>query len=59
VHPSGEPGDGVTTPGPDVAFGVEVPSEGGYQLYLDFRHDGVVRTAHLTLPAGADEEHGH
>jgi hypothetical protein len=59
VHPSGEPGDGVTAPGPDVEFGVEVPSEGSYQLYLDFRHGGVVRTAHLTLPAGADERHGH
>jgi hypothetical protein len=59
VHPSGEPGDGVTAAGPEVEFGVEVPSEGAYQLYLDFRHDGVVRTAHLTLPASAGEEHGH
>ncbi|WP_193607742.1 hypothetical protein [Nocardioides lijunqiniae] len=57
VHPSGEPGDGTTQAGPEVDFGVEVPSEGAYQLYLDFRHDGVVRTAHLTLPAGPGQEH--
>jgi hypothetical protein len=51
VHPGGEPGDGRTRPGPDVEFGAEVPSAGRYHLYLDFRHDGVVRTSHLTLDA--------
>jgi hypothetical protein len=52
VHPGGEPGDGETAPGPDIDFGVEVPTSGRYHLYLDFRHDGVVRTAHLVLDAG-------
>lgn len=45
VHPDGEPGDGVTPAGPDVTFLTEVPSAGAYRLFLDFRHDGVVRTA--------------
>lgn len=31
--------------GPDIPFLTEVPSTGRYRLYLDFRHDGVVRTA--------------
>ena len=52
VHPGGEPGDGVTEPGPTVEFTAEVPSAGGYHLYLDFRHDGVVRTAQLAVEAG-------
>jgi hypothetical protein len=51
VHPDGAPGDGVTEPGPDVEFAAEVPSVGSYHLYLDFKHDGVVRTAELTLDA--------
>jgi hypothetical protein len=28
-----------------------VPSAGRYHLYLDFRHDDVVRTAHFVLDA--------
>ena len=70
VHPDGEPGDGKTEPGPDVVFHTTVPSNGTYHLYLDFRHDGVVRTAAFTLTAGGDgkstteeqggtSEHGH
>ena len=51
VHPGGEPGDGVTEPGPIVEFGAEVPSAGRYQLFLDFKADGVVRTAAFTLDA--------
>ena len=51
VHPGGSPGDGETTAGPEVEFEAEVPSAGRYHLYLDFRHDGVVRTAHLVLDA--------
>ncbi len=58
VHPEGEPGDGSTEPGPQVGFGVEVPSDGGYQLYLDFRHDGVVRTAQLALDTVPHTEEG-
>jgi hypothetical protein len=45
VHPEGTPGDGRTNPGPDVVFYTEVPSPGRYYLYLDFKHEGVVRTA--------------
>ncbi|MGZ8738651.1 MAG: hypothetical protein ACXWW7_15920, partial [Nocardioides sp.] len=52
VHPEGEPGDGQTLPGPEVEFVAEVPSVGSYHLYLDFKHDGVVRTARFTLEAG-------
>ncbi|GAA1506872.1 hypothetical protein [Nocardioides humi] len=70
VHPDGEPGDGTTQPGPDVVFHTAVPSAGTYHLYLDFQHDGVVRTAAFTVTAGgtgtteSDEhgessEHGH
>ncbi|GII83781.1 hypothetical protein Ssi03_17710 [Sphaerisporangium siamense] len=52
VHPDGEPGDGTTKPGPDVAFHVEAPSAGSYRLFLDFRHGGEVRTAAFTVTAG-------
>ncbi len=48
-HPDGAPGDGRTEPGPDVVFYAAVPSDGGYHLYLDFKHDGVVRTATFSL----------
>jgi hypothetical protein len=53
VHPDGEPGDGRTKPGPDVTFYAEVPSPGTYRLYLDFQHEGKVRTAEFTAVAGA------
>ncbi|GAA4586410.1 hypothetical protein GCM10023194_32530 [Planotetraspora phitsanulokensis] len=70
VHPDGEPGDGVTRPGPAITFNAEVPSRGDYRLFLDFQHGGTVHTAAFTLravpspagatPAGADHEHsGH
>jgi hypothetical protein len=49
VHPDGAPEDGVTEPGPDVTFYAEVPSADRYHLYLDFKHDGVVRTAAFTV----------
>lgn len=51
VHPNGEPGDGVTEPGPEVTFHTAVPGPGTYRLFLDFRHGDVVRTAAFTLPA--------
>lgn len=47
VHPDGAPGDG-TRPGPDIKFVAEVPSTGTYRLFLDFKHDDVVRTAAFT-----------
>ena len=51
VHPDGAPGDGRTRPGPDVVFHASVPTAGAYRLYLDFQHDGVVRTAPLSVTA--------
>jgi hypothetical protein len=69
VHPEGTPGDGVTKPGPGVVFYAEVPSAGRYHLYLDFKHEGRVRTAAFTLtgsesqssktPAADESEDGH
>ncbi|MFD1049659.1 hypothetical protein ACFQ1S_31095, partial [Kibdelosporangium lantanae] len=38
--------------GPEVRFAVEVPTTGRYRLYLDFQHDGVVRTAAFTVDTG-------
>jgi hypothetical protein len=49
VHPEGIPGDGETEPGPEVVFYAEVPSPDRYHLYLDFKHEGVVRTAAFTV----------
>jgi len=51
VHPAGEPGDGVTPAGPGITFYATAPSAGDYRLYLNFQHNGVVRTAEFTLPA--------
>jgi hypothetical protein len=74
VHPDGEPGDGRTEPGPEVVFYAAVPSSGDYRLYLDFQHDGLVRTAAFAVSAGEsdrpeptdegapeeeEDEHGH
>ncbi|MFG2515384.1 hypothetical protein [Streptomyces sp. NPDC048584] len=58
VHPGGEPGDGKTEAGPAVSFTATAPSSGGYRLFLDFKHDGVVRTAAFTVNAGAAAEGG-
>ncbi|MCA2204643.1 hypothetical protein ACPCSQ_07170 [Streptomyces griseoincarnatus] len=52
VHPEGEPGDGATRPGPHVSFTATAPSSGSYRLFLDFQHDGVVRTAAFTVETG-------
>ncbi|NDU77675.1 hypothetical protein GWI34_34450 [Actinomadura sp. DSM 109109] len=61
VHPDGEPGDGETAPGPGITFFAEAPSPGAYRLYLDFKHDGEVRTAEFTVHAGSvpAQEQGH
>lgn len=57
VHPDGTPGDGKTDPGPDVVFYAEVPSADRYHLFLDFKHEGVVRTAAFTVAAApADDD---
>jgi hypothetical protein len=52
VHPHGEPGDGKTRPGPEISFTATAPSKGSYRLFLDFRHEGEVRTAAFTVQAG-------
>ncbi|MFG2501722.1 hypothetical protein ACGFSB_26370 [Streptomyces sp. NPDC048441] len=52
VHPNGEPGDGRTRPGPGVSFAATAPSGGAYRLFLDFKHEGVVRTAAFTVHVG-------
>ncbi|KRF23204.1 hypothetical protein [Phycicoccus sp. Soil803] len=60
VHPDGAPGDGRTEPGPAIVFHATAPSDGTYRLYLDFKHDGVVRTAEFTVTAGQEAPaHGH
>ena len=51
VHPDGEPGDGTTDPGPTITFSAHVPTAGRYRLFLDFKHDGVVRTASFAVTA--------
>ncbi len=58
VHPTGEPGDGVTPAGPGITFATTTPTPGSYRLFLDFRHGDVVRTAAFTVTVGAHEEHG-
>lgn len=60
VHPD----DTDAKPGPDVTFYAEVPTAGNYRLFLDFKHNGVVRTAEFTAAAegqakGGGDEHGH
>jgi hypothetical protein len=37
--------------GPAIAFDVEVPTAGAYRLFLDFAHNGEVRTASFTATA--------
>ncbi len=47
THPEGEPGGS----GP-IRFQVSYPSEGRYRIFLQFKHDGEVRTAAFTQVAG-------
>jgi hypothetical protein len=55
VHPEGdEPAPGSRS-GPDIGFMTEAPTPGRYLLYLDFKVDGVVRTAHFVLDATGRE----
>jgi hypothetical protein len=49
VHPDGTPGDGKTKPGPEIVFYATAPSFGDYGMFLDFQHQGVVRTAAFTV----------
>ncbi|MFG2445068.1 hypothetical protein ACGFQG_19550 [Nocardia fluminea] len=61
VHPNGEPGDGITPSGPEVTFHTAVPGPGTYRLFLDFKHNDVVRTAAVTLATTPRQapEHQH
>jgi hypothetical protein len=47
VHP-----ESTATAGPEIRFAAEVPSAGGYRLFLDFRHAGAVHTAEFTVATG-------
>lgn len=47
VHPEESTGSG-----PDIEFHTSFPTHGTYRLFLDFRHEGVVRTALFTVEAG-------
>lgn len=40
--------------GPQVRFTTTFPTAGTYRLFLDFRHDGVVRTVAFTVTVDAD-----
>jgi hypothetical protein len=52
VHPESE-----ATEGGDVRFRVEYPSAGRYRLFLQFKHEGRVRTVAFTTETGVG--HGH
>lgn len=55
VHPESEASEGR-----DIRFAVDYPSEGRYRLFLQFKHDGRVRTAAFTRDAGeVRDPHGH
>lgn len=51
VHPMGEPGDGVTEPGPEISFMATAPTAGRYLLYLDLQLDGRVLSLPFVLTA--------
>lgn len=58
THPEGEPGGD----GP-ISFQVHYPTPGNYRLFMQFKHDGEVRTAAFTQtveasPSPGAEEHG-
>jgi hypothetical protein len=52
VHPAESGSGAAPAPGPHVGFVATAPSPGTYRLFLDFRHDDVVRTAAFTVQAG-------
>lgn len=49
VHPEDGPGTGAS----GVTFAASAPSGGEYRLFLDFKHEGTVRTAAFTVHADA------
>lgn len=52
VHPE------KSSPTEAIPFDVEVPTAGRYHLYLDFKVDDVVRTAHFVLDLDGGDHHG-
>jgi hypothetical protein len=46
-------------PGAELLFYASVPSEGRYRLFLDFQHEGVVRTAEFALSTDSGQGAGH
>jgi len=56
THPEQEAAAGQAG-GPGVEFATTFPTDGDYRLYLDFQHDGEVRTAEVTVRVATG--HGH
>ena len=52
VHPDAAPPGPADRSGPGVAFIAEVPTPGGYRLFFDFQHGGVVHTTEFTVGGG-------
>jgi hypothetical protein len=50
VHPDAATPAPTDRSGPGIAFTADVPTAGTYRLFLDFRHNGTVRTAEFTVP---------
>jgi len=49
VHPDGAAPAATDRSGPAIAFTAQVPTAGGYRLFLDFRHGLGVHTAEFTV----------
>ncbi|AQZ67783.1 Putative secreted protein [[Actinomadura] parvosata subsp. kistnae] len=43
--------------GPEITFYAEAPSRGDFRLFLDFKHEGKVRTASFTATATLSDGH--
>ncbi|EHR62901.1 hypothetical protein [Saccharomonospora cyanea] len=59
VHPGGHGETPEETSEGDIGFAAEVPSAGTYRLFLDFRHEGTVRTAEFTVNTQGAPGTGH
>jgi hypothetical protein len=55
VHPGGGAPAPADRSGPGVAFVDDVPSAGGYRLFFEFQHGGVVRAAEFTIGSGGGQ----
>jgi hypothetical protein len=55
VHPDGAAPAPTDRSGPGVAFVADVPTTGGYRLFFEFQHGGVVRTAEFTIATGGGQ----